>query len=855
LQVTNNYYYQNVAIKNKTFLNVTLNQAAVRYNELQASHSGSIRRMRRAKGAQLNFAAGGAPVDMPAPPPPPPAMIEEVDEEEVEDFLEEDDEVVFAVNEPVAEPEPEIEPEQDQAIEALADMDIDKMGEEDFKVLVEKQLRQEIAAKEVAVAMTRYNRARIFPAVSYENTPAVSQRTDFRSTIYWNPSVRVENGEAQLEFYNNDAITQFRISIEGFGAQGQIGRIEYKYFTQLPFEMISKVPSEVLTGDKVTIPLTLTNNTSNDLTARLIIKTPAHFKLIKAAPKTVQLKAEASTTLFLEGEILNTTAEGNLVITLQAQGLVDQFATTIRSRPRGFPVNEVFAGDQMKEHFQLTIQEVLEGSLTAKLHVYPNTLEEVLSGMDKMLRMPSGCFEQTSSSNYPNLLVLDYLKETNTDAPGVVKMVNQYLETGYGRLTGYESPSGGFDWWGRDPGHEALSAYGLMEFVDMKRVYPVDQALIDRTAKWLLSRRDGKGGWKKNQHALHSWALAEVTDAYIVWAMTEAGYGQEIKKELDKSYQDAIKSEDPYRLALVANALFKAGDARADGLLQELVKLQQKDGSFVGLTSSVTNSTGQSLMVETSSLVVLAMLQGKGYTKNIQAALKAIQSGKNSYGFGSTQGTVLALKALLENAKNSKKTSESGEVLVLVDGKKVATLPYKADQKEIALPHLAQYLKNGKQKITVQYANTKTPMPWDVEVSYTTRLPQTAPECPFALTTKLPNKSVKMGENIRLTTTLTNTTDKGQAMTMAMIGIPAGLSVQAWQLQELQEKKVFDYYELFEGYVVLHYEQMTPNEIKTVHLDLKADIPGNYEAPASSAFLYYTNEHKVWAQPESLVIQ
>jgi hypothetical protein len=210
---------------------------------------------------------------------------------------------------------------------------------------------------------------------------------------------------------------------------------------------------------------------------------------------------------------------------------------------------------------------------------------------------------------------------------------------------------------------------------------------------------------------------------------------------------------------------------------------------------------------------------------------------------------------LLENAKNSKKTSESGEVLVLVDGKKVATLPYKADQKEIALPHLAQYLKNGKQKITVQYANTKTPMPWDVEVSYTTRLPQTAPECPFALTTKLPNKSVKMGENIRLTTTLTNTTDKGQAMTMAMIGIPAGLSVQAWQLQELQEKKVFDYYELFEGYVVLHYEQMTPNEIKTVHLDLKADIPGNYEAPASSAFLYYTNEHKVWAQPESLVIQ
>ena len=851
LQFTHSYYYQSVAIKNKDFLNVTLNQAPVRYTEALASRSGGGRRMRKAKGAQLDFAEGAAPMDMPAPPPP--AMIEVVEEEideEMDDLLLDDVEVEQVVNDPIAEPkvdaahEPELEPAEMAA-----------MVDEEFIEIIEMQLKKELEAKVVAIANTRYNRTRVFPVVSYENIPAVSQRTDFRSTIYWNSSVRVENGEAQLEFYNNDAITQFRISIEGFGAQGQIGRMEYKYFTQLPFEMISKVPSEVLTGDKVTVPVTLTNNTNNDLTAQLQITTPTHFKLLQAAPKTVQLKAGASTTLFLKGEILNTTAAGDLVITLKAQGLVDQFATTIRSRPRGFPVSEVFAGDQMKENFQLTIQEVLEGSLTAKLQVYPNTLDEVLSGMDKMLRMPSGCFEQTSSSNYPNLLVLDYLRETNTDAPGVVKMVNQYLETGYSRLTGYESPSGGFDWWGRDPGHEALSAYGLMEFVDMKRVYPVDQALIDRTAQWLLSRRDGKGGWKKNQHALHSWALAEVTDAYIVWAMTEAGYGQKIQKELEQSYQDAIKSEDPYRLALLANALFKAGDARANGLLKELVKLQQKDGSFVGLTSSVTNSTGQSLMVETSSLVVLAMLQGKGYNKNIQAALQAIQSGKNSYGFGSTQGTVLALKALLENAKNSKKTSEPGEVMVLVDGKTVAKLPYKANQKEIVLPNLAQHLKNGQQKITVQYTNTKTPMPWDIEVNYTTRLPQTAAQCPFALNTKLPKKSVKMGENIRLSTTLINTTNKGQAMTMAMIGIPAGLSVQAWQLQELQEKKVFDYYELFEGYVVLHYEQMMPNETKTVHLDLKADIPGHYEAPASSAFLYYTNEHKVWAQPESLVIQ
>ena len=34
-----------------------------------------------------------------------------------------------------------------------------------------------------------------------------------------------------------------------------------------------------------------------------------------------------------------------------------------------------------------------------------------------MLRMPGGCFEQTSSSAYPNVLVVDYIKKTKTGSP------------------------------------------------------------------------------------------------------------------------------------------------------------------------------------------------------------------------------------------------------------------------------------------------------------------------------------------------------------------------------------------------------------------------------------------------------
>jgi hypothetical protein len=54
--------------------------------------------------------------------------------------------------------------------------------------------------------------------------------------------------------------------------------------------------------------------------------------------------------------------------------------------------------------------------------------------------------------------------------------------------------------------------------------------------------------------------------------------------------------------------------------------------------------------------------------------------------------------------------------------------------------------------------------------------------------------------------------------------------------------------------VVCYYRDLAPNETKQINLDLKAEIPGSYEAPASSAYLYYTNENKVWKGLERVTV-
>jgi alpha-2-macroglobulin-like protein len=74
------------------------------------------------------------------------------------------------------------------------------------------------------------------------------------------------------------------------------------------------------------------------------------------------------------------------------------------------------------------------------------------------------------------------------------------------------------------------------------------------------------------------------------------------------------------------------------------------------------------------------------------------------------------------------------------------------------------------------------------------------------------------------------------------------------QLLQLQKETKFDYYEFFDGMLVLHFRQLKAKEKRRINLDLKADIAGSYEAPATSAYLYYTNEFKFWQQPNRITV-
>ncbi|MBI2193832.1 MAG: hypothetical protein HYU36_17790 [Planctomycetes bacterium] len=128
------------------------------------------------------------------------------------------------------------------------------------------------------------------------------------------------------------------------------------------------------------------------------------------------------------------------------------------------------------------LDSMVEGTLQASLELLPSPLATIQVGLESLLQKPGGCFEQASSSNYPNILALKYMQETGTVNPDLARRCRGLLERGYARLTSFRCKGEGYEWFGHDPGHEALTAYGLMQFHDVAEVFEVAEISVDLIA-------------------------------------------------------------------------------------------------------------------------------------------------------------------------------------------------------------------------------------------------------------------------------------------------------------------------------------------------------------------------------------
>lgn len=739
----------------------------------------------------------------------------------------------------------------EQIVEPLKEINAEK-AEVDFR----EELKRDVLGKRANLRLRQPVEFIVMREYAHSRRPdwRPGARADFTETLFWNAGVKTDEktGMATVSFDINDAVTGFRALADAFGADGSLGQADMLIKSVQPFYIEAKLPLEITLGDIVALPVSVINNTDGTLNgvsynASIPLSIQPHGPFILAPFSRGRDVVKINFGTFIGAFDMTVSATGSLYS--------DSVTRKLTIKPNGFPVETAFGGlieqNSVMEHTVIIPNEVVAGSIVTDIGVYPSPLANLTQALERLIQEPNGCFEQTSSSNYPLVMAQQYFQTHIGVEPALIAASAEKLDRGYAKLVSFECRQKGYEWFGGDPGHEALTAYGLMEFSDMSKVRTVDGAMIERTQGWLLSARDGKGGFQRNSRALDSFgsAPADTTNAYIVWALTESGRAG-LDAEIKALKETAARTKDSYVLALAANVMNLAGEAgTAKKIMDQLVKNQAKDGFIENAETSITGSSGDALKIETTSLAVLAWLKEPAYAGAVEKAMKYLTENCKAGRFGSTQSTILALKAIIAYDKARAVPLNPGKLQVVVDGRELPMIEFdKSITGAVKLQDIAGYLAPGTHKIGVKMAGGST-MPYTVTVNYNTTLPISSPECKMGLSVALSHKEIKEGEAMEAKVTVTNRGNEKISMPVAIIGLPGGLEPRHDQLKELVKSGRIDAYEIMGSReLVLYWRGMNARQTMEIPLSLIAAVPGTYTGPASRAYLYYTDEHKTWTE-------
>jgi hypothetical protein len=249
----------------------------------------------------------------------------------------------------------------------------------------------------------------------------------------------------------------------------------------------------------------------------------------------------------------------------------------------------------------------------------------------------------------------------------------------------------------------------------------------------------------------------------------------------------------------------------------------------------------------------------------VQKAIRWIGQQRGGYGgFGSTQSTILALKALIAYTRANKKTADSGEIHLFVGDRQVSSLAFPAgasDALTLELPEAEKNLHAGDNKLRVEISG-KNVFPFTLSWSYQTLQPASADGCPVKLETKLARAEVAEGDAVRLSVKVENISGKGQGMAVAIIGLPGGLTIPE-DMKQLKEharvpedgsRPLVSAFEVRGRELVLYWRDLAPGQVIDVPVDLIARVSGVYSGPASRAYLYYNADQKHWVEPLKMTI-
>ena len=695
-------------------------------------------------------------------------------------------------------------------------------------------------------------------------------RRYFPETLLWQPQlITDENGHAQLEVPLADSITTWRVAMNVVSKRGELGsatagiRVFQDFFVDIDFPVV------LTQHDEVSVPVAVFNYLDQPQTVKLEVQPGDWYRLHDERSKTLQIGAGEVTRVYFRLEAIQ---PGSHALQLKAFGskLADAVERRVRVEPDG-KRHEVVVNGRLTGKLEREVvipKGAIAGANDLFVKIYPGAFSQVVEGLDGIFRMPHGCFEQTSSTTYPNVLVLDYLIRNKMAKPEVELKARNFINLGYQRLLSFEVQGGGFEWFGKAPAHNVLTAYGLMEFSDMSKVHEVDPAVIQRTRNWLLNRQGGDGAWQPDPGGIAEGAINAMqgaklrTTAYLAWALAETGQADvRLNRALDYLVANAAAEADNYTLGLCANALVAAQRPEAKDFLKRLVAVKTEKDKLVHWTSGgqgATFSRGNTLAIETTAVIAQALLKARAHTNAAHGALAWLIEQKDSRGtWHSTQATVHAMRALLAGTEAGGGAEQDLAIAVIANGKEARQVKITPETSDVyRLISLRQLVQPGRNTVSLE-PTAKANLAYQiVAVHYQSWSGEPVPpEEPLTIEVTYDRHTLTAGDTLGVDVALQYNRPGTANMTLVDLGIPPGFAVMPEFFTALKEKGVIEKFTTTGRQVTLYFRELKSGQPVEFAYQLRAKFPVKAKTPRSVAYQYYEPELRAEVSPVQIVVE
>ena len=694
---------------------------------------------------------------------------------------------------------------------------------------------------------------------------AVRVRQYFPETLYVNPLVITDAaGRAELKVAMADSITTWRLSATASDVRGRLGSGTDGVVVFQDFFVDLDLPESMTQNDELTVQVAVYNYMKEDETLVLTPDVGTAFTLLDGAEPIVLTLQPGEVT----GAVFRVRAVGvgTHPLTLLARGttMSDAVRRTVRIVPDGQEQVATVSGAVDTEGAGVEARfdrKAIEGADQLLVKLYPGSFSQVVEGLDSVLRMPSGCFEQTSSTTYPNVLALSYMRGQEQVTPEVEAKALSYINQGWQRLLTFEVDGGGFSWFGDQPANKVLTAFGVQEFADMAKVFEMDPAVLLRTQAWLAGQQEPDGTWKPDKSHLHdeNWGDIQkgslLVTAYVARALAASGYqGPALDKAVGWLKDQWSQVKDAYTLSLIAGALaiLEPNGTAARGVFSALGELvvKSEDGKTAHWPAGVRTAVygnGLTANIETTALVLWALMTAKQQMDLVGPGLVWLTQQKDSNGtWHATMPTILALTALVKAMTDSSEVAE-GVVKVALDGKVVQEWTLNADNADVVRQlDLSDNVRRTRHRVTITMEGKGTPTFQVVSRYWLPRGRERAPERPpaFEMSVAYDKTNLATRDIVTATATVQSKLPADSKMVLLDLAVPPGFEVLRQDLDAAVAEERIERYRIAGRQIIVYLEEIKAGASFALTYRLRATTPVKAQSGLSRVYEYYEPQNE-----------